>query len=41
MVGELEGYGTVWYYADGIVNILSLYRVSQRFHVTYDNHEEN
>ena len=41
MVGELEGYGTVWYYADGIANILSLYRVSQRFHVTYDSHKEN
>ena len=41
MVGELEGYGIVWYYADGIANILLLYRISQRSHVTYDSHEEN
>lgn len=33
----LEGYELVWYYADGIANIMSLHRVSGRFHVEYDS----
>ena len=37
MMGDLPGYGPVWYYADGIANILSLYRVSLRFHVQFDS----
>ena len=37
MLGDLPGYGTVWYYDNGIANILSLYRVAQRFHVSYDS----
>ena len=27
MVGDLKGYGTVWYHEKAITNILSLYRV--------------
>ena len=37
MMGELAGYGSVWYYPDGIANILSLYKVSTRFHIEYDS----
>ena len=37
MMGDLPGYGPVWYYADGIANILSLFLVAQRFHIQYDN----
>ena len=37
LVGELEGYGNVWYDPDGIANILSLHNVKQRYHVQYDS----
>jgi Reverse transcriptase (RNA-dependent DNA polymerase)/Zinc knuckle len=37
-VGELPGYGEVWYHPTGIANILSLSRVRGKgFHVTYEN----
>lgn len=35
-VGELNGYGTVWYDPSGIANILSLKRVRQKYAVAYD-----
>lgn len=38
LVGILPGYSTIWYYEDGIANILSLYRVSSTLHVQYDSH---
>ena len=42
MVGDLPGYGTVWYHPKGIANILSLARVKEReYHVTYDSHDGN
>ena len=41
MVGDLKGYGTVWFYTSGLANILSLHRVAERFHVTYDSQESN
>ena len=41
IVGDLKGYGTVWFHDSGIANILSLHRVAERFHVTYDSHESN
>ena len=41
MVGDLKRYGTVWFYASGIANILSLHRVAERFSVTYDSQESN
>lgn len=28
----LEGYGLVWLYANAIANIISIYRISTRFH---------
>ena len=42
MVGELRGYGTVWYFSKGIANILSLSRVvAKGHHVTYDSQNGN
>ena len=35
MVGELHGYGTVWYNPKGIANILSLSQVEKKHRVTY------
>lgn len=35
-VGELEGYGTVWYDPQGIANILSFKRVREKYAVAYD-----
>jgi len=34
--GDLKGYGTVWFYPDGIANILSLGNVKKKHRVTYD-----
>lgn len=36
-VGNLNGYGTVWYHESAIANILSLNRVQKKFRVTYDS----
>ena len=36
-VGALPGYGTVWFYEDGISNILSLNNVMKKYRVTYDS----
>eukprot|EP00957_Ditylum_brightwellii_P113933 8685521-Ditylum_brightwellii.AAC.1 len=36
MIGDLPGFGTVWYYAKGIANILSLSKVAKLFKVTFD-----
>ena len=41
MVGELPGFGTVWYMPDGIANILSLSRVRKRYRVTFDSWDGN
>ena len=41
MVGDLKGYGTVWYHPKGIANILSLNRVKEKYQVTYDSHNGN
>jgi hypothetical protein len=42
LVGELAGYGTVWYHPSGIANILSLSRMKEHGHrVTYDSHGGN
>jgi hypothetical protein len=40
MVGDLEGYGTVWYNPKGIANILSLSQVEKKHRVTYDSSAE-
>jgi len=37
LIGDLRGYGTVWYYPKGIANILSLAKVAERYRVTYDS----
>jgi hypothetical protein len=39
MIGDLAGYGTVWYHADGIANILLLSRVKSRYRVTIDSQD--
>jgi len=41
MVGEIDGYGTVWFHPDGIANILSLSHIKSNFRVTYDSHGSN
>jgi len=35
--GDLKGYGTVWYYPEGIAKILSLHNVQKKHNVTYDS----
>ena len=43
LVGDLPGYGTVWYHPQGIANILSLSKVISRdgYHVTFDSTNGN
>jgi len=36
LVGEVKGYGTVWYDPMGIANILSFKRVSEKYVAAYD-----
>jgi Reverse transcriptase (RNA-dependent DNA polymerase) len=38
-LGDLDGYGTVWYNPNGIANILSLARVQEKYRVTYDSEQ--
>ena len=41
MMGYLSGYGWVWYFPDGIANILSLSRVKDKYRVTFDSATDN
>ena len=41
LVGDLPGYGTVWYHPNGIANILSLSRVKDKYRVTFDSDINN
>ena len=41
MRGNLSGYGPVWYFPNGIANILSLSHVKEKFRVTYDSVLDN
>ena len=41
IVGDLPGYGTVWYHPTGIANILSLSCAINIFTVTYDSANGN
>ena len=41
LVGDLPGYGTVWYDAKAIANILSLKRVKSKYHVLFDSKLSN
>jgi hypothetical protein len=36
-MGDLHGYGPVWFHRNGIANILSLARVKEKYRVTYDS----
>ena len=36
MFGNLSGYGPLWYFPNGIANILSLSHVKEKFRVKYD-----
>lgn len=40
-IKDLGGYGQVWFHLDGIANILSLSRVKQTHHVTFDSNHSN
>ena len=35
--GSLKGFGTVWYYPEGITNIVSLHNVQKTHEVTYNS----
>ena len=39
MIGDLPSYGTVWYDPQGIVNVLSLKRVAEKYHVMFNSKE--
>jgi hypothetical protein len=41
LVGDLIGYGEVWFHEKGIANILSLARVKEKHRVTYDSENGN
>ena len=41
MQGHLSGYGWVWYFPNGIANILSLSRVKEKFRVTFNSALDN
>ena len=41
MRGNLSGYGQVWYFPNGIANILALSHVKEKFIVTYDSALDN
>ena len=36
-IRDLPEYQTVWFYEDGIANILSINNVKKKYRVTYDN----
>jgi len=36
-IRDLPGYGTVWFYEDGIANILSLNNVKKKYRVSYES----
>ena len=41
LVGDLPGYGTIWFHPDGIANILSLSRVKTKYCITFDSDMTN
>jgi hypothetical protein len=41
MMGDLDGYGPVWYHPEGIANILLLSRVKKNFRVTFESEKGN
>ena len=40
-IGDLPGYGTIWYHPDGIANILSPSKVKEKYRVTFDSDINN
>ena len=40
-VGDLPGYGTLWYETTGIANILSMSRATKKFRVIFDSEGRN
>jgi hypothetical protein len=40
-VGDLPGYGEVWFHKNGIANILALARVKEKYRVTYNSEGGN
>ena len=41
LIGDLEGYGPVWYHLKAIANILSLLRVEDKQIITYNSQDKN
>ena len=41
LIGQLPGYGEVWFHPEGIANILSLYNLTKKFRVTFDSANED
>ena len=41
LVGNLPGYGEVWFHPEGIANILSLSRVKEKYWVTFNSKNGN
>jgi len=41
LVGNLPGYGGMWFHPEGIANILSLSRVNENYRVTFDSKNGN
>ena len=41
LIGDLTGYGQVWYHQHGIANSLSLDRVKEKYRVTFDSGDKN
>jgi hypothetical protein len=41
LIGDLPGYGPVWYHPNGIANIISLARMKDRHHVSFDSENGN
>ena len=39
--GDLPGYGTIWFHIGGIVKIMSLSKVSEKYRVSYDSTGDN
>ena len=39
--GHISRYGWVWFFPDGVANILSMSRVKEKFRVTYDSATDN
>ena len=37
MMGDLPGYGSIWYDRKAIANVLSLYNVQKKYHIAYDS----